>query len=135
MSMVQCPCGSEQTFIQCCSPYIQGIKRPKTPEALMRSRYSAYVLAKMKYIASTMRGEPKVNFRANEVQAWAKSVKWLHLDVIRTFEKQGEGVVEFKAYYKEKGQSQCLSEISRFHWQNNRWFYVGQYQDWSEVAQ
>jgi len=133
--MIKCPCGSEQAFIKCCSPFLQGIKRPVTPEALMRSRYSAYVLAKVKYIAATMRGEPKVNFRTSDVLAWTKSVNWQHLDVIRSFEKQGKGAVEFKAYYKEKGQLQCLSEISRFHWQNNRWFYVGQYQNWSEVIE
>ncbi|HNM44369.1 YchJ family metal-binding protein, partial [Plasticicumulans sp.] len=38
-----CPCGSGRAFADCCSPYLAGSAEPPTAEALMRSRYSAFV--------------------------------------------------------------------------------------------
>ena len=39
-----CPCGSNRSYAQCCEPLHQGLVNAATAEALMRSRYSAYVL-------------------------------------------------------------------------------------------
>ena len=134
MSMTLCPCGSKNETIKCCLPLIQGIKKAKGPEELMRSRYTAYVLGNIKYIMKTMRGKPKVTFNSKDVSKWAKSVKWERLEVIKAQEKLEYGIVEFKAYYREKGKLQCLWEISRFEVQGPRWFYVGKYNDGSEVV-
>lgn len=49
----QCPCGQQQTYAQCCAPYHQGTAIAPTAELLMRSRYSAYVLAIKEYLLST----------------------------------------------------------------------------------
>jgi SEC-C motif-containing protein len=40
-----CPCGLPATYFSCCGRYHQGEQagRAPTPEALMRSRYSAFV--------------------------------------------------------------------------------------------
>ena len=51
--MTQCPCGSGQDLDRCCAPYIDGNPAP-TAEALLRSRYTAYVLGNVDYIAHTM---------------------------------------------------------------------------------
>ena len=40
----QCLCGRNKPFEQCCGRYLSGKKFAKTPEQLMRSRYSAYAL-------------------------------------------------------------------------------------------
>ena len=47
-----CPCGSGKKYKKCCSLYHQG-KFPETPEILMRSRYSAYVLKLLSYVIKT----------------------------------------------------------------------------------
>ncbi len=39
-----CICGSGKLFEKCYSPLLNGTRRAKTPEQLMRSRYSAYAL-------------------------------------------------------------------------------------------
>ena len=47
-----CPCGSEKTYEDCCGPWHAGFKtgvHAPTPEALMRSRYRAYVLGLIEY--------------------------------------------------------------------------------------
>jgi SEC-C motif-containing protein len=42
--MQTCPCGSQKPFSDCCEPYVSGAEAAPTAEALMRSRYSAYVV-------------------------------------------------------------------------------------------
>ena len=48
----RCPCGSGLSFDACCRPYHQG-ERPPSPEALMRSRYSAFALSQRDYLLAT----------------------------------------------------------------------------------
>ena len=61
-----CPCGSNKPFAQCCEPYLQGKAIAPTPEALMRSRYSAYAMHQFDYIENTMKGAPLKNFNRKE---------------------------------------------------------------------
>ena len=39
-----CICGSKKAFGACCARFLSGEQQAKTPEQLMRSRYSAYAL-------------------------------------------------------------------------------------------
>src|SRR5689334_9579352 len=51
-----CPCHSGLKYKKCCRPYHNGMPAP-SPEALMRSRYSAYALNKPDYIMQTTHPE------------------------------------------------------------------------------
>ena len=51
---MSCPCGNEQEYSQCCEPFIEGVKHAPTAEALMRSRYTAFVKKADGYIKSTL---------------------------------------------------------------------------------
>jgi SEC-C motif-containing protein len=48
MTEMACPCGSGRRLDDCCGHYHRGAAAP-TAEALMRSRYSAYVLKNSPY--------------------------------------------------------------------------------------
>ena len=48
-----CVCGIGETTEAHCLPLIKGEKMPDTAEALMRSRYAAYVLGEIDYVLST----------------------------------------------------------------------------------
>ena len=67
----QCSCGSNSTYLQCCGQFIDGLSLPITPEALMRSRYTAYTLADIAYIKKTMRGKATIGFDETEAGHWA----------------------------------------------------------------
>ncbi|MBL4770156.1 MAG: hypothetical protein JKY61_03170 [Planctomycetes bacterium] len=41
---LMCPCGSQLAKSKCCVRYIQGFENAPTPEALMRSRYTAFTM-------------------------------------------------------------------------------------------
>jgi SEC-C motif-containing protein len=120
-----CPCGSGLKTLNCCGLYIQAGKIAPTPEALMRSRYTAYTLGKVDYIEKTMLGNVLRDFNRIEAKEWANSAKWQKLEIIRTekIDFQTE-TVEFKAYYTIKQTPQILHEISEFKKQHDRWFYI-----------
>lgn len=119
-----CPCGSQQTYQQCCAKYHQGDLAP-TPESLMRSRYAAYALGDMGYIKRTMRGQPLTDFDEDKIGVWAKSVAWLGLEVLGFEHVSAKlGYVTFKAHYRAQGAQQTIHERSEFRYDGNQWFYV-----------
>ena len=48
-----CPCGSDNLYGQCCSPYHKGEQKPPDPISLVRARYSAYALSNPDYSLDT----------------------------------------------------------------------------------
>ncbi|MGD9591359.1 MAG: YchJ family protein [Candidatus Berkiella sp.] len=121
----QCPCGQQLPFEACCQKYINGENAP-TPETLMRSRYSAYVMSEVDYIANTMQGEPLKDFDKSDTKAWLNDVKWLGLKVIQAKQKSDKlGYVSFEARYHYQGKDLAICEKSEFHKIDNKWVYVG----------
>jgi SEC-C motif domain protein len=118
-----CPCGSGLEYSQCCAPFLAGDKFPPTAEALMRSRFTAYSMENTDYIKATWdkASQPDQSAFSDEAIAWQR------LEIIDT--KKGgvndnKGIVEFKAYYSNKGEDFLLHEVSRFAKTNERWFYI-----------
>lgn len=122
--MESCVCNSGKTYTECCGPFIAGEAVPGTPEALMRSRYTAYAKANMDYIASTMKGPAALDFDKNSAKQWATQIEWKGLKIIRSEQKDIEGKVEFIAHCKFNGNEDVLYEISEFLLENGRWYYV-----------
>lgn len=120
-----CPCGSKIAYQACCEPYHCDMVLPQTPEALMRSRYTAYVLANIDYIQKTMCGKALENFNALEAKSWAQNVKWLKLKIVHALTpSENKGYVEFIARFIDKGQHHHIHEISEFQCISGKWFYV-----------
>lgn len=119
-----CPCGSQKQYLECCGIYITGKGLPETPEALMRSRYTAYTQANIDYIVETMRGPAAQGFDYEDAQNWAKNVIWNGLDVIKSHTQLPYGWVEFIAHFSDQGENQDIHELSEFHFEKGRWFYV-----------
>jgi SEC-C motif-containing protein len=126
-TMAPCPCGSNVSFIKCCKPFLSGKTLPKTAEQLMRSRYSAYTRANIKYISDTQAESAAEGFNAMEAKQWALSAKWLGLKVLKTEagqEQDKNGKVEFVATYKINGTIQQIHELSEFKKIAEKWMYV-----------
>jgi SEC-C motif-containing protein len=119
-----CLCGSEQDYAQCCGRFIDGQQIPSSPELLMRSRYTAYAMGQLDYIAATMKPPAAEGFDIDEQRRLEKGVQWVGLDVIKTYMQNEKGFVEFRAHFIEGGEEQILHELSEFHQENGQWFYV-----------
>ena len=114
-----CPCGRTLAYADCCGRYHAGAAAPDA-EALMRSRYAAYVYALEPYLLATWhasRRPPTIDFDTG--------AKWLGLEV-RRHQPTGpdSAEVEFVARWRVGGRAVRLHECSRFVREGGRWYYV-----------
>ncbi|WP_029283295.1 YchJ family protein [Pedobacter sp. R20-19] len=118
---MNCPCGSALQYENCCQPYHLKLKLAPTAEALMRSRYAAFVLAEADYLSETTHvSKRKGNGKDAYLQS-AKETKWVKLEIIAA----DFNTVEFKAFYlTQKFQTAVLHEKSNFVLENGKWYYV-----------
>lgn len=118
-----CPCGSQLPFSTCCRPILDDHGRAETAEALMRSRYAAFVQRNEPHILASWhsRTRPKaLNFDDHPVV-------WLGLEIHDCqagTAKDSEGTVEFTTLYLENGQLCSLRETSQFLKEDGLWFYL-----------
>ena len=123
--MPHCPCCSGRDYINCCQSYLDGQASPKTPEALMRSRYTAYTMANIDYIEKTQRGKAAAGFQALDARSWAKRVTWTKLEILSTeLKRPNKSVVEFIATFVDGYTPQSMHEKSEFIKKAGLWFYV-----------
>lgn len=123
-----CPCGSDMPYADCCGRWHDGLaaqppRHAPTPEALMRSRYSAYVFGLADYLLATW--HPSTAPGELELQA----IKWIGLEVRHAAVSGEAGVVEFVARYRDaNGRAGRLHELSRFVREGEgeaaRWTYI-----------
>ncbi|WP_344404250.1 YchJ family protein [Streptomyces longisporus] len=113
-----CPCGLVETYERCCGRFLRGEAAAPTAEALMRSRYSAFVKRDEAYLLRTWhpRTRPaRVDFDPG--------MRWTGLEILETTDGTAfhtTGTVTFRASFK--GGS--LLERSRFERVDGAWVYV-----------
>ena len=120
---LHCACGSVTGYDACCRRFHSGLEIPVKAEALMRSRYSAYVLALEDYLLATW--HPSTRPAALDFSD-ANKTRWLGLEIKRhTVMDANRAQVEFVARYKIGGLPAVrLHEISDFIFEDGRWLYV-----------
>ena len=124
-----CPCGRSGsaskgrsrtvTFGECCGPLLQGKQFAVDAEALMRSRYTAYVLGDAAYLRRSW--HPDTCPADLSLDA---GVQWLGLKIERhTRISPTHAEVVFIARYRLDGRVYRLAEHSRFVLEQGRWLY------------
>ena len=119
-----CPCGSGTSYQHCCRRWHddgpQHLLAP-TAEALMRSRYSAFVLDKLDYLLQTW--HPST--RPGSLEPNPPGIKWLGLEVRRhSIQDDSHACVEFVARNRLAGRASRLHETSRFVREEGQWYYL-----------
>lgn len=121
-----CFCGSNEAFSSCCQPFIEWQSYPKTPEQLMRSRFSAYVTGNSQYIYDTYAKSSQASQSVKEIDDWSKACVWVALQIHSndhhntnkksdiTKSESPEQFVEFSAFYITDNTLCELRENSRF---------------------
>jgi SEC-C motif domain protein len=120
--LAPCPCDSGSSFAECCGRYLDAGDAAPTAEALMRSRYSAYVQLREDYLLATWHPTTRPTELGLVHEA---PTKWLGLEV-RHHEQQDpdHASVEFVARYKASGRAYRLHETSRFVREDGKWYYI-----------
>ncbi len=123
-----CPCHSGRSFESCCAPILNGAPAP-TAEALMRSRYSAYVKRNYLHLQRTLSAAQRADFSEKDARAWAESSEWLGLEIKGTtgggLDDQ-TGTVDFTASFRSGGEERKHVEKAEFGREDGRWVYIGQ---------
>ncbi len=127
-----CPCGTGQRYKQCCGAFHkEGGPTPPTPEALMRARYSAYVIGRASYIMDTT--DPLgPHFEADarkwraSILAFSRGTRFMKLDILDhgVEPDQERGWVRFRATMSQRGQDTSFVEHSVFRKERERWLYA-----------
>jgi SEC-C motif domain protein len=122
-----CTCGLKKPFKKCCGRFLDDGLFAKTPEQLMRSRYSAYALgAYGSYLLATWFPATAEGLSAADLSQ--KTVCWRTLEVLNKSQHGDKGEVEFKAYFSKDQYTHeldCLHERSSFIRTKGRWYYIG----------
>ena len=125
--MEQCPCGSGLAYADCCRPIITRERPAETAEALMRSRYAAYVKVETDYIFETTHPKHREGYDAEGTREWAESSEWEGLEIISVKDggpEDTEGEVEFIARFNEKGEPRVHHERALFKKESGGWLFT-----------
>ncbi|MBL0209807.1 MAG: hypothetical protein IPQ13_02670 [Holophagaceae bacterium] len=122
-----CPCTSKLTYDRCCQPFIEGKKAVETAAQLMRSRFSAYALAKVDYLMKTTSEAERAKLDRSELAQYCRTIRCVSLKIVST--EQGgpgdeTGTVKFHASLQVQGKRQLHIELSRFTREAGAWVYV-----------
>lgn len=117
-----CPCGAGDPYAECCRPYLRGEAEAPTAEALMRSRYTAYVRRDNRYLLRTW--HPRTRPATLDLDRG----EWRGLEVLAV-EGGGPGddagTVAFAAHYATGVIAMgTMRETSRFVREGGRWLYL-----------
>ncbi|MYY07128.1 MULTISPECIES: YchJ family metal-binding protein [unclassified Streptomyces] len=115
-----CPCGLPAGYAECCGRLHAGAAAP-TCEALMRSRYAAFVVRDAGYLLRTWHPDHRP-----DVLDLDPGQRWQGLEVLGTTEGSAfhtTGTVTFRAHYEVGGHPGSLHEKSRFVRYGGAWVY------------
>lgn len=117
-----CPCGLPTTYGDCCGRFHTGPATAPTPELLMRSRYSAFVVGDARYLLTTW--DPATRPPDLELDP---AMRWTGLEILDTTDGSAfhtTGTVTFRARFTRQGSPGALHERSRFARHEGAWVYV-----------
>jgi SEC-C motif-containing protein len=93
----------------------------------MRSRFSAYALAKVDYLISTRAEAKRADENREELVQYCKSVSCVGLKIVdkeRGGQADDTGIVTFQASLQANGRRSLHIETSSFAREQGRWVYV-----------
>ena len=118
---VNCYCGSNISFQECCHKYIISLKNPPSSEALMRSRYAAFATQAVDYLVATTAILQRKLLIKSDILEWSQTNNWNKLEIIAST----LNTVEFKAYYTDSNNYPFIHhEKSTFIIETGKWCYV-----------
>lgn len=129
----RCPCGTGETYGSCCGRLhaafdADGSLTAPTPEALMRSRFTAFAVGNEAYLLATWAPQTRP-----ESLGLDENLRWYRLDVLGSTGGpfDAAGTVEFAAHYRSvpgtpEGQrvKGVQRENSRFVRTGGAWYYL-----------
>ncbi|MGB0638451.1 MAG: YchJ family protein [Myxococcota bacterium] len=119
-----CPCSSGRKAKGCCLPLLKGAAAT-SPEALMRSRFTAYSVGASQYIMDTTHPDGP-HWNENH-QSWKQDIDLFcsvtHFEQLAVLEAKDDQVF-FHAILSREGEDCSFAERSTFAHHKQRWCYL-----------
>ncbi len=125
MSNDLCPCLSQKKYSECCEPIITKKETADSPEALMRSRYTAYVKQNITWLKDSLEPSQQKDFDLKSVEAWSKNSTWMGFELknSKIDEEKNLAWVEFTARFKQGNITRDHHELGEFHRIDGVWYF------------
>lgn len=132
-----CPCGSGNSYENCCYAYHQG-KIPETALSLMRSRYSAYAKGNVDYLINTTHPENPERLKSailwrKRVESFCEKTQFASLEIVDVENSTEEAFVTFIAEMYQDSKDVTFTEKSRFIKQDGKWLYHSGLLKWGKA--
>ncbi|BFM11001.1 YchJ family protein [Simiduia litorea] len=118
-----CPCCSGHRYPACCRPIHDGAAAA-SPDALMRSRFSAHALGLLDYILLSWAESARAGVDQLALKGWLEQANFGQLQVLSSRTAGASGEVEFIAWYRQGEQLHALHDLSHFIQENGHWRYL-----------
>ncbi len=121
--MSRCPCGSGKDFEACCGPILDG-QPAETAEALVRARYTSYVVEKTEFLFDTMAPAVRAELDPVESARIAKEADWHGMEVRSVRPAPDDDAVtevEYIAKFRLDGQVRVHHERARLRRDDGAW--------------
>ena len=128
LSLEQCPCGSGESYENCCGVYHNDVTLIKTCKQLLLARYSAFVLQYPDFIQLTMIEPALEHFVADDILK--SPIQWHSIEILNIVdgeENDSEGKIDFRVICTESvdvTNKFAVRETSLFKKVDNQWFYA-----------
>ncbi len=122
-----CPCLSALTYEKCCGRYHKTGGSAPTAEALMRSRYSAYVFGNAQYLFRTWHKSTRPTLQSLKEMGPQTLISLKIVSTQAGKEKDKKGMVEFissRYSHSLMGEIEQHKERSLFSRVNDKWVYI-----------
>ena len=120
-----CPCGTGRLAESCCAPVHSGAVQAPTAEALMRSRYTAFVVGDVDHLLASW--HPQTRPETLDLDPDTVFTRLRVLETVDGGESDETGTVAFRAHSRHDGERSTQTEVSRFVRADDgsrRWLYL-----------
>jgi len=127
MSNKPCPCDSTLNYAVCCGRFHKGNIKAPTAEALMRSRYTAYVMGNAHYLYKTWHEKTRPSLASLKESGAQKLIALKIVTTQAGGENDLKGMVEFIASSESTNPEEPIyqhHEKSLFIKVKQQWLYI-----------
>lgn len=96
---------------------------PKSAEALLKTRYQAFVDGDIDFILATHHPETRDQVQREAVESWSQGSTWRGLQVDSLEEKGDKTFIRFSVRYQREDQTTKHTEDAEFRKFEGRWYY------------
>lgn len=121
--MKTCPCGSKSFFDDCCGPIISGTPA-STAEALVRSRYTAFVVGSLDHVERTHAPEIRSDFNRAEAERLVTDCEWHGLHIHNVHETGDTAEIAFVIRFRHNQKLIAKGSLSKFRRDDGHWYYL-----------